>query len=46
MRTIPWDIKRNIDVEIFATSEKAGKGNDGWLNEVAEKFNREKMLNA
>lgn len=27
--------------EIFATSEKCGKGKDGWINEVAEAFNRE-----
>lgn len=25
--------------EIFSTSEKCGKGKDGWINEVAEKFN-------
>ena len=26
--------------EIFATSEKCGKGKDGWINDVAEAFNR------
>ncbi len=26
--------------EIFATAEKCGKGKDGWMNEVAEQFNR------
>lgn len=33
----------DINVEIFSTSEKAGKGTDGWLNEVAETFNREQL---
>ncbi len=28
-----------INIEIFSTAEKAGNGNDGWLNQVAEKFN-------
>lgn len=28
-----------IDIEIFSSSEKAGKGTDGWLNEMAEEFN-------
>ncbi len=39
----PLSVQGNgqIDVEIFATSEKSGKGNDGWINEVAESFNRE-----
>ena len=27
--------------EIFATSEKCGPGKDGWINEVAKRFNRE-----
>ena len=26
--------------EIFSTSEKCGKGKDGWINQVAEAFNR------
>ncbi len=29
----------DVDLEIFATSEKSGDGKDGWLNEVAENFN-------
>lgn len=28
-----------INIEIFTSPEKGGKGNDAWLNEVAEKFN-------
>ena len=28
-------------VEIFSSTEKSSDGNDGWLNEVAEQFNRE-----
>ncbi len=28
-----------INVEIYSSPEKAGEGTDGWLNEVAEKFN-------
>lgn len=34
--------KGDLDIEIFATSEKAGNGNDGWLNEMAEAFNKKK----
>lgn len=30
-------------IEIFSSPEKAGEGTDGWLNEVAEKFNAEKF---
>lgn len=30
-----------INVEIFSSPEKAGTGTDGWLNEVAERFNSE-----
>lgn len=30
----------DIVIEIFSTSEKAGKGNNGWLNEMAEDFNK------
>lgn len=30
-----------VDVEIFTSPEKGGTGTDGWLNEVAEDFNRE-----
>ena len=29
----------NINIEIFSSPEKAGDGTDGWLNEVAKKFN-------
>lgn len=32
--------RADIVVEIFSTSEKAGSGTDGWLNEMAEEFNR------
>ena len=28
-------------IEIYSSPEKAGKGTDGWLSEVAESFNRE-----
>lgn len=31
----------SLYAEIFATSEKCGPGKDGWINEVAERFNRE-----
>jgi len=31
----------DVDIEIFSTSEKAGKNNNGWLNETAEEFNRQ-----
>ncbi len=30
-----------INCEIFSSPEKAGTGTDGWLNKVAEDFNRE-----
>ena len=30
----------DVDIEIFSTSEKAGKKNNGWLNEIAEEFNK------
>ncbi len=29
-----------VDVEIVASTEKAGKGMDGWLNLIAERFNK------
>jgi len=40
----PFSVTGNgdVDIEIFATSEKAGSGKDGWINEVAEKFNKER----
>lgn len=28
-----------VNIEIFATSEKSGSNKDGWLNEMAEQFN-------
>ncbi|MBQ3885212.1 MAG: VWA domain-containing protein [Ruminococcus sp.] len=31
----------DVDIEIFSTSEKAGKNNNGWLNEIAEEFNKQ-----
>lgn len=31
----------DVDIEIFSTSEKAGKNNNGWLNETAEQFNEQ-----
>lgn len=33
----------NIDAEIFVSSEKAGKGKDGILNEFAEDFNNQHL---
>ncbi|SFR80839.1 vWA domain-containing protein [Anaeromicropila populeti] len=30
-------------IEIFVSTEKGGTGNDGWLNDVAEAFNKEKI---
>ena len=40
----PLMVKGNgdLDIEIFSSPEKAGEGTDGWLNEVAKKFNAEK----
>ena len=32
----------DVDIEIFSTSEKAGKNNNGWLNETAEEFNSQR----
>lgn len=29
----------DVDIEIFSTSEKAGKNQNGWLNETANEFN-------
>ncbi|MDE5764220.1 MAG: VWA domain-containing protein [Ruminococcus sp.] len=31
----------DIDIEIFSSTEKSGRGTDGWLNEIAERFNEE-----
>ena len=37
----------DIMLEIFASTEKSGTGNDGWMVEVADKFNAENhMLNS
>lgn len=40
----PLSVTSNADVviEIFATSEKAGSGNDGWINDMATQFNQQK----
>lgn len=35
------DGKGGVQIEIFSSTEKSSSGTDGWLNEVAEKFNRE-----
>jgi len=32
-----------VDVEIVASTEKAGSGLDGWLNVIAERFNAEAL---
>ena len=31
----------DINIEIFSSPEKAGTGTDGWLNEIAQRFNGE-----
>jgi Ca-activated chloride channel family protein len=33
----------DVVVEIFASTEKSGDGTDGWINEVAEDFNDERV---
>ena len=40
----PLSVEGNgeINVEIFSSPEKAGEKTDGWLNEVAEKFNSQR----
>ena len=30
----------SINIEVFSSTEKSSSGSDGWLNEVAENFNR------
>lgn len=42
----PLSVKNstNTYVEIFSSPEKAGDGTDGWLNEVAKNFNKEKFV--
>ena len=39
----PLAVSKNDDIviEIFTSGEKAGKGNDSWLIDVADKFNSE-----
>ncbi len=32
--------KGEVNIEIFSSPEKAGEDRDGWLNEVANRFNR------
>lgn len=32
----------DINIEIFSSPEKAGKGSDGWLCDVAEEFNNQR----
>lgn len=38
----PVSVKNSTDsfVEIFSSTEKSGQGTDGWLNEVAQDFNK------
>jgi Ca-activated chloride channel family protein len=35
--------KNQVNIEIWASTEKSGEGNDGWINRVAENFNRSNM---
>lgn len=35
--------KGDIDIEIFSSTEKSSEGTDGWLNDVAKRFNNEKF---
>lgn len=41
----PISVENTTDqfVEIFSSTEKSGTGVDGWLNEVAEDFNKSQM---
>lgn len=39
--TITVKARTSLYADIFATSEKVGKDKNGWLNEVAEAFNKE-----
>lgn len=41
IKAYPLSVTGNgqINIEIYSSPEKAGKGTDGWLNEVAENFN-------
>ncbi len=36
--------KGEINIEIFSSPEKAGEDTDGWLNEVAKKFNQSNQI--
>ena len=36
-------VSGGVEVEIFASSEKAGKGSDGWLVEVVKEFNQQRF---
>lgn len=40
----PLSVEGNgeINIEIFTSTEKGGNGSDGWLNDVAKAFNKEK----
>lgn len=42
-KTYPLSVEGSgmINIEIFSSPEKAGTGTDGWLNDVAQDFNRE-----
>lgn len=42
----PISVENTTDrfVEIFSSPEKAGPGIDGWLNEVAEEFNKSNIV--
>ena len=35
-----------VNIEIFASPEKAGSGTDGWLNEAAKSFNQQRNRTA
>ncbi len=45
IKSYPLSVTGNgeLNIEIFSSPEKAGEGTDGWLNEVAKKFNSEKL---
>ncbi|MCQ2435168.1 MAG: VWA domain-containing protein [Oscillospiraceae bacterium] len=40
----PLSVEGNgmVNIEIFSSTEKSSSGTDGWLNEVAENFNKER----
>ena len=39
----PLSVKGNsqLNIEIWASTERSGTGNDGWINRVTEKFNQQ-----